>query len=89
LLTTINNFIQDHIRTIELLGVFMRIFSFAFVSIQGPESPFLFIWVFNTVDAIILSWCSILKKDTAYIVLNVFWVLIGILGIYNAGGLSH
>jgi hypothetical protein len=67
-----------------MLGVLMRIFSFSLVSWLGPESPFLFVWAFNTVDAVILSWCSILKKDSAYTLLNVFWILVGIVGMLRA-----
>ena len=36
----------------------MRIFSFSLVSWLGPASPFLFVWIFNTVDAAMLSWCA-------------------------------
>jgi hypothetical protein len=40
--------------------------SFSLVSWLGPQSPFVFVWIFNTADAVLLSWCAILKKDTAY-----------------------
>ncbi len=70
-----------------MIGVLMRIFSFSLVSWLGPESPFMFVWVFNTVDAIILSWCSLLKKDAAYTLLNLFWIMVGLVGIARAGGL--
>lgn len=33
-----------------MIGVIMRIFSFTLVSWLGPDSPFLFVWVFNTID---------------------------------------
>lgn len=85
----INAFIVKYIRVIELIGVLMRISSFSLVSWLGPSSPFLFVWVFNTTDAVMLSWCSILKKDFAYSVLNVFWVIIGIVGILRAGSFVH
>lgn len=68
-----------------MLGVLMRIFSFSLVSWLGPESPFLFVWAFNTTDAVILSWCSILKKDNAYTLLNVFWIMVGVVGMIRAG----
>ena len=68
-----------------MMGVLMRIFSFSLVSWLGPESPFMFVWSFNTFDAVILSWCSILKKDLAYILLNLFWIMVGIVGICRAG----
>lgn len=69
-----------------MIGVLMRISSFSLVSWLGPDSPFMFVWVFNTIDAVMLAWCSILRKDTAYSVLNVFWVGIGFVGILRAGG---
>ena len=71
---------------IEMTGVIMRIISFSLVSWLGPESPFMFVWIFNTIDAVILSWCSILKKDRAYTLLNVFWIMVGIVGIARASG---
>jgi hypothetical protein len=81
-----NQFILKNIKAFEMIGVIMRIFSFSLVSWLGPESPFLFVWIFNTIDAILLSWCAILKKDRAYTLLNVFWILVGIIGIFRAIG---
>lgn len=83
----INTIILANIKTLEMTGVLMRIFSFTLVSWLGPQSPFMFVWIFNTTDAAILSWCSILKKDRAYSVLNIFWIIIGLVGIARAGGL--
>ena len=83
----INSLVHRHIRSIELIGVLMRIFSFTLVSWFGPASPFLFVWIFNTVDAVMLSWCSALKRDRAYVLLNVFWVIIGLIGIARASHL--
>ena len=80
----INCFIYKYIRFIEMVGVLMRIFSFSLVSWMGAESPFFFVWAFNTTDAVILSWCSILKKDNAYTLLNVFWIMVGIVGMFRA-----
>lgn len=74
---------------LEMIGVMMRIFSFSLVSWMGPESPFMFVWIFNTVDAILLSWCAMLKKDRAYTLLNSFWILVGIVGILRAAGLLN
>ena len=81
-----NQFILRNIMAFEMIGVIMRIFSFTLVSWLGPDSPFLFVWVFNTMDAILLSWCALLKKDRAYTLLNVFWILVGIIGILRAIG---
>lgn len=83
--------IKDHIKTnipaFEMLGVVMRIISFTLVSWLGPASPFMFVWIFNTLDAILLTYCATLKKDRAYTLLNSFWILVGIIGIARAGGL--
>lgn len=70
----------------EMLGVIMRIISFTLVSWMGPNSPFMFVWVFNTVDAILLTYCATLKKDAAYTLLNAFWILVGAIGIARAAG---
>lgn len=86
---SINTFILSNIRAFEMTGVLMRIFSFSLVSWLGPASPFMFVWIFNTVDAILLSWCAVLKKDQAYTVLNVFWILVGVVGILRAGNVLH
>jgi len=64
----------------------MRISSFTVVSWMGPKSPFLFVWFFNTLDAIVLSWCSVLRRDLAYSLLNIFWIGVGALGIARAMG---
>ena len=81
------NFIKNHIPAFEMLGVIMRIISFTLVSWLGPASPFMFVWIFNTVDAILLTYCAVLKQDKAYTLLNAFWILVGIIGITRAGGL--
>jgi hypothetical protein len=88
IINMLNLFVIKYIRFIEMLGVLMRIFSFSLVSWLGAESPFLFVWAFNTVDAVILSWCSILKKDSAYTLLNVFWIMVGIVGMLRASHFS-
>ena len=88
-LTRINAFVFDHIKTVEMVGVLMRIFSFSLVSWMGPQSPFMFVWVFNTIDAIMLSWCAVLRRDNAYTTLNTFWILVGVVGMLRAGGLLH
>ena len=84
-----NAFLNANMRTFEMVGVLMRIFSFSLVSWLGPESPFMFVWIFNTIDAVLLTWCAALRKDAAYTLLNGFWILIGIVGIARAGGLIH
>jgi hypothetical protein len=47
----------------------------------------MFVWIFNTSDAVLLTWCAALRKDAAYTLLNAFWILIGIVGIARAGRL--
>jgi hypothetical protein len=87
-LNKINLFVIKYIKHIEMVGVLMRVFSFSLVSWMGPESPFMFVWAFNTTDAVILSWCSILKKDNAYTLLNVFWIMVGVVGMLRASAFS-
>lgn len=84
MLGQLNAFILRNIAALEMTGVLMRIFSFSLVSWLGPDSPFMFVWIFNTIDAILLAWCSMLKKDKAYTLLNSFWILVGVVGIYRA-----
>lgn len=78
--------VKTHIKTIEMTGVLMRILSFSLVSWLGPNSPFFFVWAFNTTDAVLLSWCSLIKKDAAYSLLNIFWVCVGLVGMIRAMG---
>jgi hypothetical protein len=82
----ISNFIRNHISAMEMLGVIMRIISFTLVSWLGPASPFMFVWIFNTVDAVLLTYCATIRKDRAYTLLNGFWIIVGIVGIARAGG---
>jgi hypothetical protein len=89
LTTLLNPFIRKYIKTFEMTGVLMRIASFSLVSWLGPHSPFMFVWIVNTSDAVILTWCALLKRDCAYTVLNAFWILIGIVGIVRAAGFFH
>jgi hypothetical protein len=84
-----NAFIIRNLKTIEMTGVLMRIFSFSLVSWLGPKSPFMFVWIFNTTDALMLTWCSAHKRDHAYLLLNAFWILVGIVGILRAGNILH
>lgn len=84
MISVFNKLVLKHLSTIEMIGVLMRIFSFSLVSWFGPDSPFLFVWIFNTIDAVMLSWCALLKKDRAYTLLNVFWIGVGVVGIWRA-----
>jgi hypothetical protein len=80
------DFIKSHIPQMEMVGVLMRIFCFTLVSWLGPASPFMLVWIVNTIDAMLLTYCATLKKDKAYTLLNGFWILVGIVGILRAGG---
>lgn len=88
-LSAFNAVVRRHIRLIEMIGVLMRITSFTLVSWMGPDSPFLFVWAFNTIDAVMLSWCSALKRDNAYTLLNTFWIMVGVIGMARASGMLH
>lgn len=88
-MTTLSSFVKRYIKSFEMMGVIMRIISFTLVSWMGPQSPFMFVWIFNTIDAIILTYCSLLKKDAAYSLLNGFWILVGLIGIFRASGFIH
>ena len=85
----LNAAVARNLRAIEMVGVLMRIFSFSLVSWLGPQSPFLFVWAFNTLDAIMLSWCALIKKDAAYSVLNIFWIGVGVVGMIRAFGFTN
>ena len=89
MLQSVNEMVNRNLRTVEMIGVLMRIFSFSLVSWLGAESPFMFVWAFNTLDAVILSWCAILRKDRAYTLLNLFWIGVGIVGMLRASGFMH
>jgi len=89
MISRLNEVVKTHIKAIEMVGVLMRIFSFSLVSWLGPHSPFFFVWAFNTADAVMLSWCSLIKKDPAYSLLNLFWVGVGFVGMIRALGFAH
>ena len=84
-----NAFVLRNLKTIEMIGVLMRIFSFSLVSWLGPASPFMFVWFFNTIDAVMLTWCARLKRDSAYTLLNGFWILVCLVGMWRATQGAH
>ena len=61
---SINGFVATHIRIIEMSAVMVRIFSFTLISWLGSESPFLVIWVLNTLDATVLTCTAIIQGGT-------------------------
>lgn len=74
-------------RTLELMegiGVIMRIMAFGLLSVMGPETPFLLMWVWNSIDAVILTYCAWERDNRPYILLNLFWLIVGVIGIYNS-----
>ena len=86
MITVANDWLRERIQAVEIAGVIVRIISFSVVSWLGPASPFLLVWTVNTVDAVVLTWCSSVKRDPAYLLMNVFWVLVGVVGLLRASG---
>ena len=83
---------ESTIKWMENIGVVMRILAFGTLSIMGRDTPFLFMWIWNTIDAIILTYCAWERDNRAYLILNIFWMLVGIIGIYTSyfgNGLNH
>ncbi len=72
------------IEFMEGVGVTMRIIAFGTLSIMGAETPFIWMWIWNTIDAIILVYAAWKRNNKSYILLNVFWLLVGIVGIYTS-----
>ena len=62
----LNRFVVAHLKILEMIGVLMRIGSFSWVSWLGPDSPFLGVWIVNTLDTVLLTWCARVKRDAAY-----------------------
>ncbi len=74
-------------RTIERLegiGVVMRILAFGVLSVMGAQTPFLWLWIWNSIDAVLLTYCAHKRGNRPYIVLNAFWLVVGVVGIYNS-----
>lgn len=72
------------ITSLETIGVIMRILAFGMLSILNKDTPFLFMWVWNTLDAVILTYCSWERDNKPYMILNIFWLIVGAIGIYNS-----
>ena len=69
---------------LEGIGVIMRIMAFGLLSVMGKNTPFLWMWVWNTIDALILTYCAWERDNRPYIILNIFWLIVGAVGIYNS-----
>jgi len=75
---------ENRVKLLENIGVIMRILAFGTLSIMGPGTPFLLMWIWNTIDAVILTYCAWERENKAYLILNIFWMLVGIVGIYTS-----
>lgn len=75
---------EKHVKLLEHIGVVMRVIAFGTLSIMGPSTPFLLMWIWNTIDAIILTYAAWERSNKAYLILNIFWMLVGIVGIYTS-----
>ena len=75
---------EKTIVALETIGVIMRIMAFAMLSVLNENTPFLLMWVWNTLDAVILTYCSWERDNKPYMILNIFWLVVGAIGIYNS-----
>ena len=75
---------EKQIELLELIGVVMRIMAFGTLSVMNKDTPFLLMWIWNTVDAVILTYCAWERDNRPYILLNIFWLIVGVVGIYNS-----
>jgi hypothetical protein len=80
---------ESVVKSLENIGVFMRIFSFGMLAIMGKDTPLLSMWIINTLDAVILTWCAWERSNRAYIILNIFWLIVGVIGIWNSYHALH
>lgn len=72
------------IERLEGIGVVMRIMAFGLLSVMGKDTPFLWMWIWNTIDAVLLTYCAWERGNRPYIILNIFWLIVGVVGIYNS-----
>ena len=75
---------EKWIELLEGIGVIMRIIAFGTLSIMGPDTPLLWMWVWNSIDAVILTYAAWERNNKSYILLNFFWLIVGIVGIYTS-----
>jgi hypothetical protein len=69
---------------LEGIGVLMRILAFGVLSVMGEDTPFLWMWIWNSIDAVLLTYCAHQRGNKPYILLNAFWLVVGVIGIYNS-----
>lgn len=72
------------IERLEGIGVVMRIMAFGLLSVMGKDTPFLWMWIWNTIDAVLLTYCAWERGNRPYIILNIFWLIVGVVGIWNS-----
>jgi len=72
------------IERLEGIGVLMRILAFGMLSVMGEDTPFLWMWIWNSIDAVLLTYCAHQRGNKPYILLNAFWLVVGVIGIYNS-----
>jgi len=75
---------EKWIELLEGIGVIMRIIAFGTLSIMGPDTPLLWMWIWNSIDAVILTYAAWERNNKSYILLNFFWLIVGIVGIYTS-----
>jgi hypothetical protein len=74
---------EKALELLEGIGVVMRILAFGMLSLLNKDTPFLAMWIINTIDAVILTYCAWERNNRPYILLNTFWLIVGLIGIYN------
>lgn len=80
---------EKWLQLFEGIGVTMRIFSFGMLAIMGKDTPLLTMWIINTADAVLLTYCAWKRNNLSYLVLNTFWLIVGIIGIWNSTSPIH
>ena len=68
----------------EGVGVVLRIAAFFMLSVMGKDTPFLTMWIINTADAVLLTYCAWERGNRPYTIMNIFWLIVGVIGIYNS-----
>jgi hypothetical protein len=68
----------------EGVGVVMRIAAFGMLSVMGKDTPFFWMWIWNTTDALLLTYCAWERDNRPYLLMNTFWLIVGAVGIYNS-----
>ena len=69
---------------IEITGAVLRIGAFGALSLFGQSATILFVWITNCIAALALGYETYKMKNKGNINLNAFWLIIGLIGIYNS-----